>query len=86
LQLHLLGGWNVYEESLMAQEAFAGLPEHRRQHDALTARVGALRGQFGQGRAGIVVKTSHFLKRWLSSHILGTDMGFSQYFVVRGIR
>jgi hemerythrin len=63
-----------HEERLMAEHAYAGLDEHRREHEALTGEVLQVRARHFSGSSAVLsIETMAFLKGWLLRHIHGTD-------------
>jgi hemerythrin len=67
----------VREESLMADAGYEDLEDHAEAHRRLSARVFALKEQFDD-RPGDFNREAflEFLKGWLTSHILYTDMNY----------
>ena len=73
------------EEQLMAQAEFAGLVEHRVEHQSLLAQIlhMARRLQYGEG-----VEMSAmigFLRTWFTDHIEGLDQQYGPWLNERGI-
>jgi hemerythrin len=42
--------------------------------------------EFNNGKAGISIQLMNFLANWLRGHILGSDMGYTDFFVEKGIQ
>ncbi len=73
------------EETFMIQAGYPATEEHVRTHRAMQRRVRCLREIFHAGTPPIdTAKLSHFLTRWLSGHIMKTDMDYVPY--LRGER
>ena len=67
------------EEALMRAANYPDAAIHVKEHDRLTAKVGALERQFEQGEAAVTADTMMFLRRWLDHHILGTDQKVARH-------
>lgn len=68
------------EETFMIQAGYPGTEEHLRTHRAMQRRVHCLREIFHAGHEKIdPVKLGRFLNRWLSGHIMKTDMDYVPY-------
>jgi hemerythrin-like metal-binding protein len=65
------------EETAMAKVGFAGLDEHRKEHETFTATVEKLIADFHTGKPLVGIETLEFLKNWLFRHILDTDRKYS---------
>jgi hemerythrin-like metal-binding protein len=68
----------AFEESMMLQRGYSGLAQHQEIHKKLTAQVYELRDKFRAGKITVTIETMHFLKNWLSGHILSADMGYAR--------
>ena len=72
-----------YEERLMRQHHYPGLPEQERQHGHLRAAVSELARKARARDVTVPVQTMHFLRTWLREHILNTDMEMAAYLIPR---
>ena len=61
------------EEALMEASRFAGLQDHRFEHELICYRLRNLQHQCGSGHAGLAEELEIFLDRWLARHILTSD-------------
>jgi len=61
------------EEALMRRSNYPDTERHVKEHNKLTAKVGALERDFEHGKSTVTMETMKFLRRWLDHHILGTD-------------
>jgi hemerythrin-like metal-binding protein len=68
-----------HEEALMRGSGYPGMPEHKREHDALGARVVELQKQAVGGRLRITLETMTFLREWLDQHICKSDRLVADY-------
>jgi hemerythrin len=68
----------AFEESLLRQHGYSGLAAHQEVHKKLCAQVYDLRDKFRAGKITVTIETMHFLKNWLSSHILSVDMAYAR--------
>ncbi len=64
------------EERLMEQRGYAGLDQHRREHDNLVNTCTDLRGRFHANEAEIEEGTLAFIKTWLDHHIPVIDRSY----------
>ena len=67
------------EERLMEAYKYPLNALHTKAHTELRRRVVALRGQFTAGKPVISVNVQLFLKDWLASHILRSDMALGSF-------
>jgi len=73
-----------FEENLMKQNDYPGLAAHKSAHDALVAQINDVRTKMEKGQAGLSNHVFHFLKDWLTNHILGEDKKFGSHFARKG--
>jgi len=74
------------EEELMQGSAYPGLEEQRGEHALFVAKVSDMSERFAHGELVLSLEATGFLREWLSSHILGTDMKLGKYLVERGVK
>jgi hemerythrin len=67
------------EERLMQTHHYPEYPQHKVEHDRLTAKVAAFQKDFAAGRVAITVELMNFLKNWLSHHIGVIDKKVGAY-------
>jgi len=75
----------AYEEQLMKIAGYAEYDIHQKLHQELIHRVVELYDEFQQGKA-LSVKTSIFLRDWLTNHILKIDKKYMIFLNSKGIR
>jgi hemerythrin len=68
------------EETMMRIGAYPDYEAHRGQHNALVDQVQALQQKIASGQAAIGFELMHFLRNWLTRHILKEDMQYGVYF------
>jgi hemerythrin-like metal-binding protein len=68
----------AFEESMLRQHGYSGLAEHQQIHEKLRSQVFELRDKFRAGKISVTIETMHFLKNWLSDHILSEDMAYAR--------
>lgn len=73
------------EESLMRILGYPDYERHKGEHQALIAQVTQLQEKLARGEAAITFELLHFLKVWLTRHILGSDKVYGRYFLDKGI-
>ena len=69
------------EEALMDILDYEDFREHKALHDDLIDQVGELKTKLETGKASINFELMHFLKRWLTTHIMGDDAKAGLYFL-----
>ncbi|MCP3850939.1 MAG: hemerythrin family protein [Gammaproteobacteria bacterium] len=72
------------EESLMSILEYPGYQEHKDIHDELLEHVVELQKKVVSGKLSISFELMHFLKSWLSKHILEEDMKYTGFFLAAG--
>jgi hemerythrin len=72
------------EESLMRILNYSGYAEHHDQHQELLEHVIQLQKKLASGKTAISFELMHFLKKWLTRHILEEDMLYSGFFLAAG--
>lgn len=75
-----------YEEKLFATHAYASEAAHRKEHDALRARVTDLKKRMDEGDYMLGAEVMAFLKQWLTSHILKSDKAYTSFLQGKGVR
>ncbi|MCW8827084.1 MAG: bacteriohemerythrin [Gammaproteobacteria bacterium] len=68
-----------HEERLMLQHAYDGLEEHKAEHKELIESAGELKKKFLQEGTSLTIEDIDYLERWLTGHILGTDMAMGAF-------
>ncbi|PLX62206.1 bacteriohemerythrin [Sedimenticola selenatireducens] len=72
------------EESLMRILNFPGYAEHHDLHEELTEQMVDLQNKIATCKHAIGFELMHFLKVWLSKHIMEEDMQYSGFFLAAG--
>lgn len=65
------------EEEAMAAANFDGLEEHRQEHENLKAEALKFKDLLDEDLKNGTKELYHFLREWLTNHILDTDMKYS---------
>lgn len=74
------------EEKYFAQTGYPGSAAHKEQHDALTRQVLDVQQKYAAGAtATLSVDVMHFLKKWLVTHIQGSDQSYRLHLNAKGI-
>jgi hemerythrin len=66
------------EEALMATLGYAGLQEHREEHQDLLQRVQRFQTALAEGRQTITLPVLQYLQHWLLGHVRGADGDFAR--------
>ncbi|MDR1351006.1 MAG: bacteriohemerythrin [Zoogloeaceae bacterium] len=72
------------EQTLMRIGHFPEYEAHCEMHRALVAEVELLQRKIASGQVAISFELLHFLRNWLTKHILGEDMKYGVYFKTHG--
>lgn len=73
------------EEQLMKQHGYPGYDGHKKLHEEFIKQIDAFRKDFEAG-AALPIKTSVFLRDWLTNHILKVDQQYSAFLNANGVR
>lgn len=68
-----------YEEGLMQQYGYPQCSEHQQEHQQLAQQLSAFQEKFERHQVGVTIEMMHFLRDWLQSHIMQSDMGYSTF-------
>jgi hemerythrin len=74
------------EESLMRILHYPDYERHKEQHDKLIEQLNELRAKLDSGRGSTSFELAHFLKVWLTKHIMEADKRYTKHFLDQGIR
>jgi len=72
------------EESLMRILNYPGYEAHKEIHEELLHTVQDLQEKVSSGKKSIGFELMHFLKTWLTKHIMEEDMQYSGFFIKAG--
>ena len=72
------------EESLMRILNYPGYDAHKEVHEELLHTVEDLQEKVATGKKSIGFELMHFLKTWLTKHIMEEDMQYSGFFLTAG--
>ncbi len=74
----------AYEENLFDSYGYEDSPSHKAQHLALIETIHSLQQKLADGDTRVGVEVMEFLKRWLTDHILKTDMSYAEFLREKG--
>lgn len=74
------------EESLMRILGYPGYEDHKIQHEELIAHMNELIEKVETGKTAIGFELMHFLKVWLTKHIMESDMQYTEFFLKAGAK
>jgi len=75
------------EEHLMEKLGYPGFEAHRHEHEDLARGITDLRQKVSYGATPkLCLEALHFLRTWLSAHIMSTDRDYRAFFTAHGIR
>jgi hemerythrin len=76
-----------HEEALFAQTGYPAAAEHKKEHDDLTRQVLEVKKKYQEGAtATLSMEVLNFLRKWLLSHIQGSDKRYGPHLNAKGIR
>lgn len=73
------------EEKLMIDNDYPDFEAHKRQHEAMIAKVNGFMAAYEKDPEGTIEEITAYLKAWLLDHIAGTDRRYSSHLIARGI-
>lgn len=74
----------LLEESLLRVAGYPGFAVHKQQHEDLIQEVQGLQRKLDQDKVTITFELLHFLKSWLTHHIIESDKRYSAYLEKQG--
>jgi hemerythrin-like metal-binding protein len=74
------------EEILFAQYGFPESKEHIDEHEKFVENVLDFKEDYDKGRVMVSFEVMDFLKNWLITHILGSDMKYKSYLNSKGVK
>jgi hemerythrin len=75
-----------FEEKMLRDASYPGLPEHHQKHVKMTLKVKELAAEVGSGKITVTLEVMTFLRNWLDKHILGTDKEYAPHLAGKGLR
>jgi hemerythrin len=74
------------EESLMRILGYPDYETHKEQHEQLIRHMTALQNKVDSGKTAIGFELMHFLKVWLTKHIMESDREYGEFFIQAGVK
>lgn len=74
------------EESILRILDYPDYAEHKKHHEQLLAQVQELRTKMESGDHSISFQLLHFLKKWLTIHILEEDNAYTEHLIKCGAK
>lgn len=74
------------EESLMRIFEYPGYTEHKKQHEELIRQLESYRAKVASGATAISFQLLHFLRMWLTQHIIDSDKDYAPIMLQRGAK
>lgn len=73
------------EEELMKKYEYPGYRDHKKKHDEMRQYIFELMENHKNNNIIVSVNVMKYLRKWLSEHILGTDMMYQDFLNSEGI-
>ena len=73
------------EERYMQKYLYPGYEMHKEEHDSFIREVRKFKNDFDGGKVLLSIDIMQFLKKWVGSHILGTDKQYVPLFKEKGL-
>jgi hemerythrin len=67
------------EETALRKAGYPQYEQHKKEHDAFTAKVLDFETTYKAGTSNVTVDLMGFLREWLSNHILKIDKQYASY-------
>lgn len=61
------------EEKIMQDRKFAGLAQHKKEHEEFLKKLRKFQQQFNEGNIAVSVDVLNLLRDWLENHMLKSD-------------
>ncbi len=74
------------EESLMRILHYHDYESHKEEHEKLVQQLRGFRDKLDSGKVSISFELAHFLKTWLTKHIMEVDKRYTTHFLAQGIK
>ena len=74
------------EESLMRIFDYPQYDDHKRHHEELTNQVIDIQKKFRRGEGALSMEMLHFLRHWLTEHIMGDDKKYGPFLLQKGLK
>lgn len=74
------------EEFYLRQYGLNLFDEHKREHDAFVKEVQNMVEKHREGKLVMSFTVMNFIKKWVTNHVLGTDMKYTVIFNKNGIK
>jgi hemerythrin len=76
-----------HEEALFAKTGYPAASEHKKEHEELTRQVLEKKQKYEDGAASTLpIELLNFLRRWLLTHIAGSDKRSGPHLIAEGIK
>lgn len=74
------------EESLMRLFDYPDYEAHKAEHEQLIKELKDLQGRMAESGHSVTFQLLHFLKLWLTKHIMESDQEYTQFFLRAGVK
>jgi hemerythrin len=74
------------EEKIMKTINYSEFSNHKAEHDKFVATILDYEERYKSGKLILSLEVTNFIKNWITSHIMGTDKKYSDFFIKNGIK
>jgi hemerythrin len=74
------------EEKYMKNLNYPGYLTHKAEHDKFVATIKDYEDRYKAGKLILSLEVTNFIKTWITSHIMGTDKKYVDFFLKNGVK
>ena len=75
----------THEEEYMSLYDYPDMAAHKKEHEELKRQVVEFKERLDSGKGAFSLELLIFLRDWLTSHILSSDMAYKPFFQSKGV-
>lgn len=76
----------AHEEQIFARTAYPDSVAHLKEHRDLKQKVADFSAAFAAGKVTVTSELMHFLRTWLTDHIMHSDKKYAAHFKAKGVQ
>jgi hemerythrin len=70
----------------MKKYGFTGYKEHRQKQQEFISKIDEIEKKLKEGKMGLTIEITNFLKDWLTNHVFNTDKKYSEFLNSNGVK